>query len=112
MKAIRVFCACVLVVSLCVPVFSQLNSGSINGGVSDPSGAVIPGVMVTVTDVERGVSRTLLTDEAGQYLAPSLTPGAYAGRAELTGFQTVERKNVSVGVGQAIRVELQIQTGT
>ncbi|HLH30636.1 MAG TPA: carboxypeptidase-like regulatory domain-containing protein, partial [Terriglobia bacterium] len=111
MKATRVFCAYVLVVFVCLPVFAQLNSGSINGGVTDPTGAVIPGVTVTVTDVERGVSRTLLTDEAGQYLAPSLTPGTYSVRGELAGFQTVERKNIVVGVGQGARVDLQLQAG-
>jgi len=111
MKAIRVLCAYVLTLSVCVPVLSQLNSVSINGGVTDPTGAVIPGVTVTVTDVEHGVSINLLTDEAGQYLAPSLTPGTYSVRAELSGFQTVERKNIVVGVGQGIRLDLQLQTG-
>jgi hypothetical protein len=111
MKASRVLCAYVLTLFVCLPVFSQLNSGSINGWVADPTGAVIPGVTVTVTDVERGVSRTLLTDEAGQYLATSLTPGTYLVRAELTGFQTVERKNIVVGVGQGVRVDVQLQTG-
>ena len=111
MKAIRALYALLLTLLVCLPVFSQLNSGSINGGVTDPTGAVIPGVTVTVTDVERGVSRTLLTDEAGQYLASSLTPGTYLVRGELTGFQTVERKNIVVGVGQGVRVDLQLQAG-
>jgi hypothetical protein len=111
MKPIRALCVCLLTAAVCLPVFSQLNSGSINGGVADATGAVIPGVTVTVTDVERGVSRILLTDEAGQYLAPSLTPGTYLVRAELAGFQTVERKNIVVGVGQGVRVDLQLQAG-
>src|SRR5690348_13604901 len=96
---------------VCVPAFSQLNLGSINGTVTDASGAVIAGATVTVTDVERGVSRTLTTDTAGQYFAPSLTPGTYSVRAEFTGFQTLNRTGISVGVGQAVRVDVAMQPG-
>jgi len=60
---------------LCLPGFSQLNSGSISGGVTDQSGAVIAGAKVTVIDAERGVSRSLVVVTEGQYTAPSLTPG-------------------------------------
>ena len=66
---------------------------------------------MTVTDVERGVSRTLTTDTAGQYSAPSLTPGSYSVRAEFAGFQTLNRTGVTVGVGQAVRVDLSMQPG-
>src|SRR5580704_15036912 len=65
-----------------LPALSQLNLGRIYGAVSDQSGAVVPGVMVTVTDVARGVSRSLTTDNAGDYSAPSLVPGTYNIRAE------------------------------
>lgn len=99
------------VLLLCLPAFSQLNLGSISGTVTDTSGAVIAGATVTVTDVERGVSRTLTTDTAGQYSAPSLTPGSYSVRAEFAGFQTLNRTGITVGVGQAVRVDLSIQPG-
>src|SRR5690348_7421725 len=90
------------VLLLSLSAFSQLNLGSMIRTVMDASGAVIVGATVTVTDVERGVSRTLTTDTAGQYSAPSLTPGSYAVRAEFTGFQTLNRTGISVGVGQAV----------
>ena len=99
------------VLLLCIPAFGQLNLGSITGTVTDASGAVISGANVTVTDVERGVSRTLTTDSAGQYSATSLTPGSYSVRAEFTGFQTLNRTGISVGVGQAVRVDLAMQPG-
>jgi len=95
----------------CIPAFSQLNLGRIYGAVSDQSGAVVPGVMVTVTDVARGVSRTLTTDNAGQYAAPSLVPGTYNIRAEATGFSVSQRQDVAVGVGQDVRIDLALQTG-
>ncbi len=96
---------------LCIPAFAQLNLGSIAGTVTDTSGAVIAGATVTVTDVERGVSRTLTTDTAGQYSAPSLTPGSYSVRVEFAGFQTLNRTGISVGVGQAVRVDVAMQPG-
>jgi hypothetical protein len=99
------------VLLLCIPAFGQLNLGSITGTVTDASGGVITGASVTVTDVERGVSRTLTTDSAGEYSATSLTPGTYSVRAEFMGFQTLNRTGVSVGVGQAVRVDLAMQPG-
>ena len=98
--------------SVAYPAFSQLNFGQIGGAVTDPSGAAIPGAMVTVTDVARGVSRSLVTDSAGQYSAPSLVPGTYTIRAAATGFAPIERREVTVGVGQDVRVDLGLQTGT
>src|SRR5271165_1374834 len=94
-----------------LPAFSQLNLGRIYGVVTDQSGAVVPGVMVTVTDVERGVSRTLATDNAGEYSAPSLVPGTYNVRAEAAGFNIYQRQDIAVGVGQDVRIDLALQTG-
>ena len=51
-------------------------------------GGVIAGATVTVTDVNRGVSRALTTDQAGQYVAPDLLPGTYTIRGEAKGFKT------------------------
>jgi hypothetical protein len=99
------------VLLLCIPAFGQLNLGSITGTVTDASGGVIAGASVTVTDVERGVSRTLATDSAGEYSATSLTPGSYSVRAEFAGFQALNRTGISLGVGQAVRVDLAMQPG-
>jgi hypothetical protein len=93
---------------VCLPGFAQLNLGHI----TDPSGAVVPAAMVTVTDVARGVARTLTTDTAGQYSAPSLTPGTYSVRVEAKGFNVVQRTDITVGVGQEVRIDVTLQTGT
>jgi hypothetical protein len=96
---------------LTLPSFAQLNYGRIFGAVSDPSGASIMGATVTILDVERGVSRPLATDAAGEYSAPSLIPGTYTVRAEFKGFKTIDRTDVVVGVGQDVRVDLSLQPG-
>ena len=79
--------ACVVFL-LSLPVFSQANLGRILGSATDQTGGVIAGATVTVLDVQRGISRTLTTDGAGEYNAPNLTPGTYTVRVEpLRGLQ-------------------------
>src|SRR5579864_326619 len=95
----------------CLPAFSQLNYGRILGAITDQTGGVIAGATVTVTDTDRGVTRTLVTDSAGEYNAPSLLPSTYTVRAEAKGFRTLDRQNLMVGVGQEIRVDLTLQPG-
>src|SRR5260370_34834330 len=78
---------------LCLPLFSQGSSGRILGTITDQSGGVISGATVTVTDTERGVTKTLITNEPGEYNAPTLIPSTYKVRAEATGFKPIEPKN-------------------
>jgi hypothetical protein len=100
-----------LVGLLSLPVFPQGSQGVIQGAVFDSSGANIPGVTVTITDVARGTTRVLITDEAGQYSAAGLIAGIYKVRGELAGFSTVERSNVQVEVGNNTRVDLTLMPG-
>ena len=72
---------------------------------------MIAGATVTVVDVDRGVTRTLTTDDAGAYNAPNLTPGKYTVRAEAKGFQRLERQNVVLEVGKEVRVDLTVLPG-
>jgi len=96
---------------LCLPMFSQGSLGTIQGGVFDQSGGAVAGAMVTVMDVERGTTRTLMADDAGQYVAASLTAGTYTVRAQAKGFRTVERSGVLLEVGQNVRIDLVVQPG-
>jgi len=100
-----------LVVLACVPLLPQGSTGRIDGTITDQSGGVIVGAKVTVTDLQRGVARTLTTDSAGAYAAPNLIPGAYIVRAEFRGFSAVERKDIMLEVAQQIRIDLQLRPG-
>src|SRR5690606_9114578 len=73
--------------------------------------AVIPGVEVTVTNKETGVSRTVLTTDAGVYRVPALPPGTYTVSAALSGFKTAVADNVIVRVAQTITVDFQMEVG-
>src|SRR5438445_6568056 len=94
-----------------LPLFSQGNFGRILGTVTDQSGGVISGATVTIIDKDRGVARTLTTDDAGEYNAPTLIPGTYIVRAEANGFKRLERQNVVLEGGKEIRVDLTVQPG-
>ena len=98
-------------VAFCLPVFSQTAQGTLEGSVFDQSGGAIAGATVTVIDVARGVTRTLITDSAGQYVETNAIPGTYTVRAEAKGFQTVEHSGVLIEVGQNIRVDLVLRPG-
>src|SRR5262245_13942524 len=104
---------CLLAVIFLVPValFSQATEGRILGSVTDTSGAVIGGAAVTVTDVERGTSRTLRTDETGAYNAPSLPPGTYRVKAEFAGFKGVERPSVVLEIGRELKIDFALEPG-
>jgi hypothetical protein len=110
-KLVQILGVCLAICLTCVPAFSQGSAGRIDGTILDQSGGAIPAAKVTVTDVDRGVSRTLMTDSAGAYSAPNLNPGAYSVRVEFQGFRTVDRKDISLSVGQELRVDVTMQPG-
>jgi len=94
-----------------VPLFSQGNNARILGTVTDQSGGVISGATISIIDKDRGLARTLTTDDAGEYNAPQLLPGTYTVRVEASGFKKLERANVELGVGKEVRVDLTVQPG-
>jgi hypothetical protein len=110
-KAAQLLIGTMGVLLLCLPLFSQGSSGRILGTVTDQSGGVVAGATVTVIDKDRGVARTLTTDDAGEYNAPTLIPGTYTVRAVAKGFRTLDRENVELGVGKEVRVDLVVQPG-
>jgi len=91
--------------------FSQGNNGRIMGTVADQTGGVVSAATVTIVDKDRGVARTLTTDDAGEYNAPNLIPGTYIIRVEANGFKRLERQNVVLEVGKEVRIDLTVQPG-
>jgi hypothetical protein len=111
LNGIRVLGIVCLMLAVSVPIFSQTTTGRILGTVSDQSGANVAGAAVVVTDVQRGTTRAVATDDSGNYVAPQLQPGVYKVRAEAKGFKTVERVNIVVEVAQDVRVDVTLPTG-
>jgi hypothetical protein len=84
---------------------------SLTGTVTDPTGAVMPGVKVTITDTLTGVARTLETNASGAYLAPELVAGTYDIKAEMPGFKTYSRTGLVLNVNDNVRVDIPMQVG-
>src|SRR5688500_2994892 len=115
MKRITVSCAAVsaaflLCVSIATTVSAEVSS-AVTGTVSVSTGALIPGVDITATNVNTGIVTTALTNETGSYTLPCLQPGAYRLTAALSGFQTASYSNVQLCQGQQIRLNFSLQIG-
>lgn len=81
-------------------------AGTINGTVTDPNNAVVPGARVTVVNVDTGVTHTYISDAAGLYSAPFLVPGHYQIDATAANFSRVQEKDINLFVGQTLTVNL------
>ena len=105
--------AALLLFCLAAPfsAFSQSTNATVGGTVSDSSGALIPGVSMTATNVANGVVAKVLTNEAGAYQFASLQPGTYEIRAELVGFQSSVAKDFRLGGAQQARLNFTLQVG-
>ncbi len=74
----------------------QLNRGTIEGNVTDPQGAAVPGVEITITSVATNVVTTTQTNSAGYYRAPALVPGIYNAHFTANGFTPVDVTAIEV----------------
>ena len=100
------FLACMLI---CIDGWAQATA-QITGTVQDASGAVLPGVEVTVTQTNTGIVRKALTNETGGYILPNLAVGPYRLEAALPGFRTFVQTGIVLQVNSnpAINVVLQV----
>ncbi len=101
----------VLATALPAAAQSQAMNGSIEGTVRDNSGAVLPGVTVTVTNTDTGVQRVVVTNEEGVYRAPLLPLGTYQVAAELQGFKKFEQQGISLSAGQTALTNVTLSVG-
>jgi hypothetical protein len=101
---LRTFAALCAVLLLAWPAAAQEQRGSIEGVVRDTSGAILPGVTVTVTGGS-GVKLDTVSDASGVYRFPSLQPGTYSVAANLQGFGPGSVPDVVIGLGQVKKVD-------
>jgi hypothetical protein len=93
------------------PVLSQEVTAAINGVITDPSGATVPGVKVTVKDLDRGTTYPATTDSAGRYTLPRLPVGTYEVKAEGKGFQAARQSPVVLVLNQVAKIDFQLTVG-
>jgi hypothetical protein len=85
---------------------AQERFGGMIGIVRDEAGGVLPGATVTITNQATGRAKSAVTDEAGRYRAPTLEPGRYRARIELSGFAPVEIADITVILGKTLEVDV------
>ena len=104
--------AAVLAVAGAARAQSTAINGTIEGTIKDPSGAVLPGVSVTVRNNNTGDQRTVVTNEQGIYRAPLLSLGVYVVSAELTGFKKQEQTGIELTAGSTAVINITRGVGT
>ena len=85
--------------------------GTIVGAVTDPSGAAVNGAKVTITDVQKGTTSDVLTNESGNYTKGQLIPGQYQVTIEAAGFQKTVSNQITVQVDAVARFDVALQVG-
>ena len=93
------------------PIHAQVDTGTILGTVTDPSGAVLGGATVTLTNEGTGASLSTTVGEDGGYKFTPVRIGSYKITATSQGFQTTERKNVVVNVGASVVANFDLKPG-
>src|SRR5271167_2288374 len=83
-------------------------TSAIVGSVVDPTSAPIPGAIVTVTNVENGLKRSLKTDDSGRFSFPQLKPGMYSVKAEAERFEAQQNSSVAAQLGQTKTVDFKL----
>jgi len=100
-----------LVALFSVGAWSQTQLATVSGTITDPSGAVVPGVSVTIVSQGTGLKRSALTDTAGEYRFAGLPIGNYSLRVEKAGFQSQVREGVDLNSAVEVTINLQLAIG-
>jgi hypothetical protein len=90
---------------------AQADRGNITGRVLDPSGAVVLGTRVVLADLNTGVQRETVTNDAGLYAIPCVPAGLYKAAFSKKGFKTAERQGITISVAQTIYLNVTLETG-
>jgi hypothetical protein len=97
--------------ALVATIFAQGERGSLNGTVTDQSGAVVPNATVRVLNINTGVETNVVTNDAGVWRVPYLQPGTYRITVTAQGFRGATRDNVILAVAQTLTVDFSLEVG-
>ncbi len=92
-------------------LLAQVTTAAISGVIRDETGAVLPGVSMTIKNLDTGITRTAVTDEEGRYHAPNLALGDYEVQAMLAGFQGGVRTGIKLTIGREAVVDFTLKVG-
>src|SRR2546422_827593 len=91
--------------------YSQTALAEITGEVTDPTGAPVALVAITLTNTATGIKATLNSNEVGRFYVRSVAPGVYDIEAAKSGFKTFRANRVEIGTGQVLRYDIALEVG-
>ncbi len=113
MRLLRRFFCMIVFTLLGVPAFAQgTPTGTIQGLVTDKTGAAVQGATVTITQTSTNETRTSVTDAGGRYIAPFVPPGTYSVAVDAKGFRSAKQENVLVQVTETRAVNFKLDVGS
>ena len=92
--------------------WAQGPEGEVTGSVTDATGAVVSGAVITVTHPTTNTQRTVKTNNNGIYDLPALPPGNYTLRVEMQGFGSQVRNDIELQVAQIARIDILLKVGS
>src|SRR5262245_32812873 len=112
MKRFGIHCFGTVIFSLfvCTGAWAQATA-QVSGTTRDQSGAVLPGVEITVTQIETGTVRNTITNETGSYVLPNLPIGPYRLEAALPGFRTYAQSGIVLQVNSSPAINVVMEVG-
>jgi hypothetical protein len=110
--SLTAFCFLLTAFSTLPTVFAQSTSATLSGTVEDQKGAVIPGVSVTIENVNTSLRRQTTTNGEGSFTIPLLPPSVYTVRVEVQGFAPAQINNVVLNVGDQKALQIELKTGS
>jgi hypothetical protein len=109
---IQLLILAVFVATSLITAHGQGASATLSGTVSDPNGAVVPGVNIAVINIGQGFQRTTITTAEGSFVVPLLPPGNYNVKAEREGFTPAEVRNVVLNVNDHVSLAMELKVGS
>ncbi len=94
-----------------LPAMAQLDTGSISGTITDPSGSVVANAQITATELATGITYTTASTKTGYYVFPSVHTGVYKLTITSTGFKTTVSSGITVSIGGATAHDYMLQVG-
>ena len=108
---LKIYAPSLLLICLGVIGFAQSDRGTITGSITDPSGALIPGAKITLTNVETDTRSETVSTNTGNYTLPALPVGNYTLKVEHEGFSTYLQTGIHVQVAVTTRIDVALQVG-
>src|SRR5581483_5314671 len=110
-SARTVLLACLGIASAYIAIAQNRSTAEIVGTVTDPTGAPVPAVTVSVRNTATQIAVTVQTNDAGAYDVPLLPPGQYSVTFQHTGFQSIKRDGVKLELDQTARLDARLKIG-